>query len=138
MRESAVPDIYLSDRRVTVGGQLYLPRLTGIGEPGSDVLIYSGHQGHVRQRAVRFGNGDRVMTQLANDTDLKYAEIDLCLFHVNSGIMLQLWKGVIQDFTSDGSAEFPGDLFRRVLPDHEPVPGAAGVAPVLEDVQRRR
>src|ERR1035438_10099347 len=35
-RESAVPDIYLSDRRVTVGSQLYLPRLTGIGEPGSD------------------------------------------------------------------------------------------------------
>jgi len=39
VRESAVPDIYLSDRRVTVGGQLYLPRLVSIGEPGSDVLI---------------------------------------------------------------------------------------------------
>src|ERR1700689_2895303 len=37
VRESAVPDIYLSDRRVTVGGQLYLPRLIGIGEAGSDV-----------------------------------------------------------------------------------------------------
>ena len=39
VRESAVADIYFSDRRVTVGGQLYLPRLIGIGEPGSDVLI---------------------------------------------------------------------------------------------------
>ena len=47
------------------------------------------------------------MTQLANDTDLKYAEIDLCLFHVNSGILLQLWKGVIQNFTSDGTPIFP-------------------------------
>jgi len=44
---------------------------------------------------------------LANDTDLKYAEIDLCLYHVNSGILIQLWKGVIQNFTSDGSANFP-------------------------------
>ena len=39
VRESAVPDIYLSDRRCTVGGQLYLPRVLGIGEPGSDVII---------------------------------------------------------------------------------------------------
>src|ERR1035437_2087065 len=31
VRESAVPDIYVSDRRVTVGGQLYLPCLIGIG-----------------------------------------------------------------------------------------------------------
>ena len=107
VRESAVPDIYLSDRRVTVGGQLYLPRLTGIGEPGSDVLISQDIKGTSDSVRFTFGNGDRVMTQLANDTDLKYAEIDLCLFHVNSGILIQLWKGVIQDFTSDGSANFP-------------------------------
>ena len=107
VRESSVADIYLSDRRVTVGGQLYLLRLSGIGEPGSDVLIsqdIKGTSGNVR---FTFGNGDRVMTQLANDTDLKYAEIDLCLFHVNSGILLQLWKGVIQNFTSDGTPIFP-------------------------------
>ena len=47
------------------------------------------------------------MTQLANDTDLKYASIDLSLYHVNSGILLQLWKGVIQSFSSDGTATFP-------------------------------
>ena len=107
MRESAVPDIYLSDRRVTVGGQLYLPRLIGIGEPGSDVLISQDIKGTSDNVRFTFGNGDRVMTQLANDTDLKYAEIDLCLFHVNSGILLQLWKGVIQNFTSDGTPIFP-------------------------------
>src|ERR1035438_9811992 len=39
VRESAVPDIYLSDRRVTIGGQIYLPRLVAVGEAGSDVLI---------------------------------------------------------------------------------------------------
>ena len=107
VRESAVADIYVSDRRVTVGGQLYLPRLIGIGEPGSDVLISQDIKGTSDNVRFTFGNGDRVMTQLANDTDLKYAEIDLCLFHVNSGILLQLWKGVIQNFTSDGTPIFP-------------------------------
>ena len=74
MRESAVADIYLSDRRVTVGGQLYLPRLIGIGEQGSDVLISQDIKGTSDNVRFTFGNGDRVM-QLANDTDLKYAEI---------------------------------------------------------------
>ena len=107
VRESAVADIYLSDRRVTVGGQLYVPRLIGIGEAGSDVLISQDIKGTSDNVRFTFGNADRAMTQLANDTDLKYAEIDLCLFHVNSGILLQLWKGVIQNFTSDGSPIFP-------------------------------
>jgi hypothetical protein len=34
VREAAVPDIYLSDRRCTVGGQLYLPRVLGPGRSG--------------------------------------------------------------------------------------------------------
>lgn len=107
VRESEVPDIYLSDRRVTVGGQLYLPRLIGMGEPGSDVIISQDIKGSSDTVKMAFGNGDRIMTKLANDTDLKYAEIDLCLFHVNSGILLQLWKGVIQSWGSDGTAVFP-------------------------------
>jgi hypothetical protein len=88
-------------------GSFYLHRLIGIGELGSDVLISQDIKGTSDNVRFTFGNGDRVMTQLANDTDLKYAEIDLCLFHVNSGILLQLWKGVIQDFTSDGTPIFP-------------------------------
>ena len=127
VRESAVPDI-LSDRRVTIGGQIYLPRLIAIGEPGSDVLISQDIKGTSDNVRFTFANGDRVMTHdqrrrsmarlilekvghrsapLVDDTDLKYAEIDLCLFHVNSGILLQLWKGVIQNFTSDGTPVFP-------------------------------
>jgi hypothetical protein len=107
VRESTVSDIYLSDRRVTVGGQLYLPRLMSIGEPGSDVLISQDIKGASDNVRFSFGNADRVMTQLANDTELKYAEIDLCLFHVNSGILLQLWKGVVQNYASDGTPVFP-------------------------------
>ena len=107
VRESAVPDIYLADQRVTIGGQLYLPRLTGIGETGSDVLISQDIKGSSDNVRFTFGNADRVMTQLTNDTDLQYAEIDFCLFHVNSTILLQLWKGVIRSYTSDGTASFP-------------------------------
>ena len=107
VRESAVPTSISPTGASRSAAQLYLPRLIGIGEPGSDVLISQDIKGTSDNVRFTFGNGDRVMTQLANDTDLKYAEIDLCLFHVNSGILLQLWKGVIQNFTSDGTPIFP-------------------------------
>jgi len=77
------------------------------------------------------------MTQIANDTDLKYAEIDLCLFHLNSGILLQLWKGVIQNFTSDGTPIFPvacSDGFFQIMNQYRSGSSAA----VLEDLQRWR
>ena len=138
MREAAVPDIYLSDRRCTVGGQLYLPRVLGLGEPGSDVIISQDIRGTADNVQFTFGNADRVMTALANDTDLKYAQIDLCLYHVNTGILLQLWKGFIVSFTTDGSPQFTVRCSRRPLPDHPGVPGARDLPPVLEDFQRRR
>jgi hypothetical protein len=106
VREAAVPDIYLSDRRCTVGGQAYLPRVIGLGEQGSEVILTQDLKGSADTVNFNFGNADQVMTDLANDTDLKYAQIDLCLFHVNTGILLQLWKGFIQTFTVDGSATF--------------------------------
>lgn len=108
VREPGVADIYLSDRRCTVGGQLYLPRILGIGEPGSDVLISQNISGQADQVNFQLGNADRVMTALSNATDLKYAEISLSFYHVQSGILLQLWKGFIQTFQSDSSSSiFP-------------------------------
>ena len=95
--------------KLTLTQALPLPERTPVtvtiktGEPGSDALISQDIKGTSDNVRFTFGNGDRVMTQLANDTDVKYAEIDLCLFHLNSGIRLQLWKGVIQSFTSDGT-----------------------------------
>jgi hypothetical protein len=106
VRETAVPDIYLSDRRCTVGGQLYLPRVLGLGEPGSDTIISQDIRGTADNVQFTFGNADRVMTKLANDTDLKFASIDLCLYHVNAGILLQLWKGFIVNYTTDGTPQF--------------------------------
>jgi len=122
VRETAVPDIWLSDRRLTLtdaaGGasaaalgwhassQLYIPRLIGIGERGSDTLISQDIKGSSDNVRFEFGNADRVMTALGNDTDLKYAAIDFCAYHVNSGTIIQIWKGVIQSFVSDGTPTF--------------------------------
>lgn len=105
--QTQIPDnIYLSDRRCTVGGQLYQPRLENIGEPGSDVLISQDIYGTADNVQFTFGNADRAMTQLSNDTDLKFATVELSLYHVNSGILLQLWKGFLINFTADGSPNF--------------------------------
>ncbi len=106
VRDSNVPDIYLSDRRVTVGGQLYLPRLLGVGEAGSNVILTQNISGAADNVQFRFGNADRVMTQLANDCDLKFAQIDLSLFHVNSGILLQFWLGFVTGWVADGTSVF--------------------------------
>lgn len=106
VRESAVSDIYLSDRRCTVGGQLYLPRVLGVGEPGSDVIVSQNIKGAADNVQFQFANSDQVMTNLSNDTDLKYAVIDLSFYHVNSGILIQIWKGFIQTFVVDGTNVF--------------------------------
>lgn len=104
--EEVVPDIYLSDRLVTVGANTYLPRLLDIGDPKSDVLVSQSIDGSSDDVRFTFGNADRVMVKLANDTDLHEAWIELSLFHVGSGIKLDLWAGQIIDWASDKSAEF--------------------------------
>lgn len=106
VREQAVPDIYLSDRRVTVGNQLYLPRILGLGEPGSDVILSQDISGRADNVSFTFGNADRVMSALNRDTGLKFADIDLSFYHVQTGILLQLWKGIIISFAVDASAQF--------------------------------
>ncbi len=73
VRETTVPDILLSDRRCTIAGQLYLPRVLGLGEPGSDAIVSQDIRGSADNVQFAFGNADRVMTALANDTDLKNA-----------------------------------------------------------------
>ena len=104
--EAAVPDIFLSDRRVTVDGQLYLPRLLRIGESGSDVLMSQTIDGSTDDVQFAFGNADRVMLALANDTELKWARIEFSLYHVQTGRMLNLWAGRIVDWSADKGPEF--------------------------------
>jgi hypothetical protein len=104
--DATVDDIFLSDRRVTVGGQVYLPRLLRIGEPDSSVLISQSIDGAADNVQFSFGNADRVMIDCANDTELKKARIELSLFHTGSGYKLDLWAGEIVDWRSDEGPEF--------------------------------
>jgi hypothetical protein len=107
VREEGVPEIYLSDRRCTVDGQLYLPRLLRIGEEGGDALITQTLDGAPDDVRFVFGNSDRVMAEVSRDTDLRDARIDLSLYHVGSAIKLDLWSGQIADWQIDDGPEFP-------------------------------
>jgi hypothetical protein len=97
-----VPDIYLSDRRCTVDGQLYLPRLLELPEVGQTLV--TGAQGQTASDEVQFvfGNADGVMRDLANDTDLRKARIEFSLYHVATGILLNLWAGEVIDWLLEG------------------------------------
>ena len=114
VRNAAVPDIYLSDRRVVVNGfpgapspTTFLPRMLGVGVPGSgDVIMSQSLDGRADNVRFVFGNADRAMSMLVNDCSLEYASIDMSFFHVGTGILLQLWKGVILSWQVDGSAQF--------------------------------
>jgi hypothetical protein len=106
VREAIVPDIYLSDRRVTIGGTAYTPRLLDIGKPGSDTLVSQSIDGSADDTQFRFGNADRVMVRLANDTELKDARIELSFYFVSTGLQLDLWAGKILDWSADKGPEF--------------------------------
>lgn len=105
--ESAVPDIFLSDRRVTVGGNLYLPRLLRIGQQGSsDVLVSQSIDGRSDDVSLTFGNADRVMVKCANDTNLVKAHLELSFFHVGTQIKLDVWAGELMSWNSNAGPEF--------------------------------
>jgi hypothetical protein len=76
--DDSVQDIYLSDRRVTVGSNTYLPRLLDIGEPGTGVIMSQNITGQADNVQFSFGNADRSMVKLANATELKNASIEIC------------------------------------------------------------
>jgi hypothetical protein len=99
--EAGYPDnIYLSNRLCTVGAQDYLPRLLSWG-PISQAI-----GGESDQATFVFGNADRVMRDLAADTNLDGAVIEFSLFHVGTGIKLDIWRGYVVDFGGDAEDEF--------------------------------
>lgn len=93
-------DIYLSDRRATVGGQLYQPRL--LSADG----ISQGLDGASDAASFRLGNADRVFTLLTAATNLDAVDVEFSLYHVGSGIKLDLWKGHATGWSSDSGPEF--------------------------------
>src|SRR5579884_1476919 len=98
--EAGYPAIYVSDRRCTVGVQLYQARLLDFDGISQSI----GNEAD--QAQFVFGNADRVMRDLANDVDLFRASIEFSLFHVGTGIKLDLWKGDIVDWSFDSGPEF--------------------------------
>ncbi|HEX3340615.1 MAG TPA: hypothetical protein VHT68_15760, partial [Pseudolabrys sp.] len=112
VRTGGVPDIYFSDRRAVFSGfpgapspTTFLPRLIGIGAPGTgDVIMSQSIDGRAENVSFKFGNADRALSALVNDCAIDFAQIDLSFFHVNTGTLIQLWKGVILSWQIDGSA----------------------------------
>lgn len=101
-REAGYPAIYLSDRRCTIDSQLYQARL--IGMPSG---ISQGIGGVSDQARFVFGNADKVMRDLSNDTNLYHASIEYSLYHIGTEIKLDTWKGEIVDFDGpQGTPEF--------------------------------
>lgn len=107
VRDSSVSDMYISDRRVTVGNNLYVAKLQDIGEPGaSKPVMTQTITGSADNVTFSFGNTDRAMTKLANSCELMFAQIDLSLYHVQTGILIQLWKGFVQSYEMNSSPIF--------------------------------
>ncbi|MBI4889412.1 MAG: hypothetical protein HY821_02230, partial [Acidobacteria bacterium] len=94
------PAIHLSDRRCTVGGQLHQARLLEFDG------ISQGMGNEADEAQFSFGNADRAMRDLANDVDLYRAALEFSLFHVGTGIKLDLWKGEIVNWACDAGPEF--------------------------------
>jgi hypothetical protein len=97
-RQAGYPDnIYLCDRRCTIGSQLYLPRLLwdrsgGIGQAAVGLPGVNPESDDV---TLVFGNADRVMRDLAADVQLDLARVEFSVFHAETGIRLELWAGEI-------------------------------------------
>jgi hypothetical protein len=98
--QTGYPAIHLSDRRCTVGGQLYQARLIDFDG------ISQGMGNESDDASFTFGNADRVMRDLANDVDLYRATISFSLFHVGAGVKIDLWKGDIVNWSCDAGPEF--------------------------------
>jgi hypothetical protein len=106
VRDPAVLPLYLSDRRCKIGDQLYLPRVLSIGEPGSDLIMSQDISGRADNVQFTLGNADRAMSLFVQDTGLQYADVQFSLFHVNTAIRLDLWRGFIQKWQLDASSKF--------------------------------
>lgn len=100
VREAGYPVLYLSDRRCTIGGQLYQARLLRCDG------ISQGMNGEADDARFTFGNADRVMRDLSHDTDLMRARVEFSIFHVGTGVKLDLWVGEVIDQVYSEGHEF--------------------------------
>jgi len=68
---------------------------TGNSTPGRYTVVFGGNW----SQTILGESGSKVIS-LTNDTDLKFAGIDLSLYHVSTGILRQLRPGFIVGFAS--------------------------------------
>ena len=127
--QAGYPAIYLSDRRCTVGGQLYQARLIDFDG------ISQGMGNESDDASFTFGNADRVMRDLANDVDLYRAAIAFSLFHVGTGIKVDLWKGDIVNWSLRCRPGVQGHRVRWPVRVEPAVPDAQDLPHLLEGVQ---
>jgi hypothetical protein len=92
--------IYLSNQRLTLDGQLYLPRL----------IDWSGVSQSIGENAdaasFNFGNADLIWTQYVNKVNLYAATVSLSMFHVQSQYRVDLWTGAATNWAFDTSGKF--------------------------------
>jgi len=62
--------------------------------------------GETDRASFSFGNADRVMRDLAADTNLDGARIEFSLYHVETEIKLTIWVGYVVEFEGDSEDEF--------------------------------
>ena len=104
--QSGYPAIYLSDRRCTIGAQLYLPRLVDFDG------ISQGMGNEADDATFTFGNADRVMRDLANDVDLFRAAIEFSLSTSGSRSSSTCGRA-----TSSTGSSIPGAEFKVTAAD---------------------
>lgn len=92
--------IYLSDRRVSVDGHIYQPRITDWGGIGQSI------DGANDTASFTLGNADRVFSKLVNAVDLYNADIQLSLLHQGTLTKVNLWRGRLSNWSGAASNDF--------------------------------
>ena len=98
-RDGSAP-IYLSNRRCTINGTLFQPR----------ILDWSGISQTIGESAdtaqFTLGNADGVFTQLVNTINLAKADVQFSLFHLESRYLVNLWAGYALPWSFDAEGRF--------------------------------
>lgn len=101
VRDTDYPIMYLSDRRCTIGSQLYLPRLLKRGP------IEIGLNSETAPVTLTFGNADKVISALSNSTVLKRAQVEIAFYDARyTNRRLDFWKGYIIDYDLNEGPSF--------------------------------
>src|SRR5947209_6136900 len=86
-RGNVAASVYLSNQRLKVDNQAYLPRL--LDWPGISQSIGESSD----SASFTFGNADGVWQTYVNQVNLYAASIQVSLYHVGSQYIVDLWKG---------------------------------------------